>query len=238
MGRDARFYGYSPFIYAFQKTNVALTGNGTLDGQAKETWAKWADDDDADKDLNREMNQTRVPLENRLFGEGLKLRPPMIQFYECENILVEEVRIIDSPFLCVHAVFPQNITVREITFTAMNPNNDGLDIDSRENVYIHDIVLANDDDNVVIKSNRAAEGRDLCIPTRNVYVRDCVFNAYAEVAIGSEISSSIYNIFVEDSYAESKCKRGLNIKGNRDWGGGLTSDSVMSILGMPPMRCL
>jgi polygalacturonase len=34
---------YSPLIYAYKKTNVAVTGLGTFDGQAKDAWAKWGD---------------------------------------------------------------------------------------------------------------------------------------------------------------------------------------------------
>src|SRR5688572_1668199 len=34
--------GYSPLIYAFEQTNVAITGEGTLDGQAAESnWWAW-----------------------------------------------------------------------------------------------------------------------------------------------------------------------------------------------------
>ena len=33
---------YSPFIYAFEQENIAITGEGTLDGQAdKESWWPW-----------------------------------------------------------------------------------------------------------------------------------------------------------------------------------------------------
>jgi polygalacturonase len=214
-----RIYNYSPLVYAYQKENIAVTGKGILDGQAEDTWIKMSKNAGKDQSLNREMNHNRVPIEERVFGKGHNLRPPMVQFYECENILIEEITILDSPFWCLHPVFSKNITIRNIKFTAMNPNNDGIDLDSCEDVYVHDVVFANDDDNLVIKSGRDTEGRELSRPTRNVYVRDCIFNAYTGVAIGSELSGSIYNIFVENSHAESKCKRGFNIKANRDRGG-------------------
>lgn len=165
------------------------------------------------------MNDELVPLKDRVFGKGSRLRPSMIQFYECQNILVEDISIIDSPFWCLHPVFSKNITIRNIRFTAKNANNDGIDIDSCEDVYIHDIIFDNHDDCIAIKSGRGAEGRKLSIPTRNVYIRDCIFNAYTAIAIGSEMGSSIYNIFAENSHAERKCKRAFNIKGSRERGG-------------------
>jgi len=215
-----RIYNYSPFIYAYQKTNIALTGKGILDGQAKDTWAKWSSKErDKDKHKTRKMNDEGVPLKDRVFAKGSRLRPAMIQFYECQNILVEDISIVDSPFWCLHPVFSRNITVRNIRFTAMNPNNDGIDLDSCEDVYIHKIIFDNHDDCIAIKSGRGAEGRQLAIPTRNVYIRDCIFNAYTAIAIGSEMGGSIYNIFAENSHAESKCKRAFNIKGSRERGG-------------------
>src|SRR5262249_18485830 len=34
--------GYSPLVYAYEQTNIAVTGNGTLDGQAnRTTWWPW-----------------------------------------------------------------------------------------------------------------------------------------------------------------------------------------------------
>jgi len=215
-----RIYNYSPLVYAYQKKNVAITGKGILDGQAEKTWCGWTKAEmKKDVSKNRKMNEQGVALEKRVFGKGSRLRPAMIQFYECENLLVEDISILDSPFWCLHPVFSKNITVRNIRFTAGNINNDGIDVDSCEDVYIHDIIFDNHDDCIAIKSGRGPEGRALGRPARNVYIRDCIFNAYTAIAIGSEIGGSIYNIFAENSHAESQCKRGLNIKGSRQRGG-------------------
>lgn len=215
-----RTYNYSPLVYAYQKTNIALTGKGELDGQAKDTWYSWSKRKrSTDQSRKRKMNKELVPLKDRVFVKGRRRRPAMIQFYECQNILVEGIGILDSPAWCLHPVFSKNITIRNIRFNAKNANNDGIDVDSCEDVYIHDVIFDNNDDCIVLKSGRGPEGRLLSIPTRNVYIRDCIFNAYTAIAIGSEMGGSIYNIFAENSHAESKCKRGLYIKGNRQRGG-------------------
>ena len=214
-----RLYNYSPLVYARGRRNVALTGMGTLDGQAKETWCRWTAKDDADVAASRRMNLEGVPVAERVFGEGHYLRPSMVQFYECENVLVEGVRILDAPFWCVHPVFSKNVTVRNIRFTSHNPNNDGIDIDSCESVHIHDVIFDNGDDCIAIKSGRGPEGRALRKPTRNVYIHDCIFNAYTAIAIGSEMGGSVYNIFAENCEARSEIKRAFRIKGNRTRGG-------------------
>ncbi len=39
----SKLYNWSPLIYAYQQENIALTGKGTLDGQAdKNNWWNWA----------------------------------------------------------------------------------------------------------------------------------------------------------------------------------------------------
>ncbi|MBL7154280.1 MAG: glycoside hydrolase family 28 protein [Phycisphaerae bacterium] len=214
-----RIYNYSPFVYAYRKKNVALTGTGELDGQAGETWSKWSKRAGKDKDATRRMNREDVPVIDRMFGEGHFLRPSMVQFFGCENVLVEGVKILDSPFWCVHPVFCKNVTVRNIAFAAKNPNNDGIDVDSCEDVHIHDVVFDNDDDCIALKSGRGPEGRKLARPTKNVYIHDCIFNAYTTIAIGSEMGGGVFNIFAENCEAKSQIKRAFYIKGNRSRGG-------------------
>ncbi len=214
-----RMYGYSPLIYAINKSNLALTGTGELNGNAKDTWALWDYKIGKEQETLRELGNDLTSLEKRRFGKGYHFRPPMVQFYECRNILIENVNLKNSPFWCVHMVFSKNIMIRNMKFASLNPNNDGIDIDSCEDVYIHDVIFNNKDDNIAIKSGRGAEGRALARPSRNIVVQDCVFNTYTAVAVGSETGGGIQNVFVENCRAESKLKRGLYIKSGSSKGG-------------------
>ena len=212
-------YNYSPMIYAYRKKNVAITGKGELDGQAHDTWCTWAGQSgDTGKEIRR-MNQEGVPIVDRMFGEGHKLRPSMVQFFGCENVLVEGIKIVDAPAWCLHPVFSKNLTVRNISFNSKNANNDGIDVDSCEDVHIHDVVFDNGDDCIALKSGRGTEGRKLARPTKSVYIHDCTFNSYTAIAIGSEMSGGVFNIFAENCQAKSQVKRALYIKGNRSRGG-------------------
>lgn len=214
-----RIYNYSPFVYAFKKTNVALTGPGVLDGQARDTWANWNRKAGDDKEATRTMNNKAVPLDERRFGDGHYLRPSMVQFYECRNILIEDVALEDAPFWCIHPVFCENVTIRRMRFTSLNPNNDGIDVDSCINVHIHDVIFDNHDDNIAIKSGRDREGRELARPSRNIVIHDCIFNSYTGIAFGSEMSGGVYNVFAENCEARSQVKRAVYLKSNQDRGG-------------------
>ncbi len=214
-----RAYNYSPFIYAYGATNVAITGKGEVDGNASETWNSWKHLQDPDKKIIRAMNNNEVPLAERLFGEGHYLRPHLIQFYECEKILVEDVKISDSPFWCLHFVFSKDITVRGLSFEAFNYNNDGIDPESSENVLIENVVFNNGDDNIAIKAGRDLEARTLNRPSKNIVVRNCLFNGYNAIAIGSEMSGGVNNVFVEDCSYNGRVIYGIYLKGNRDRGG-------------------
>ena len=212
-------YNYSPLIYAYQVKNVAITGEGTIDGNGKEGFSKWYDLQKPDQQLSRKMNHGDVPVKERVFGEGHFLRPHLIQFYECQNILIEGVTIVNSPFWSVHFLKSENITARKVKFNAFNKNNDGFDPEYSKNILIEDIDFNNADDNVAIKAGRDHEGRKTAITSENIIIRNCRFKGLHGVVIGSEMSAGVQNVFVENCTYSGYCKRGIYLKSNPDRGG-------------------
>ena len=93
-------YNYSPFIYSYNAQNIALTGSGTINGQASNTnWWAWKTSAQATLDdtlLNQE-GQAGTPVSQRIFGAGHQLRPVFVQFYNSQNILIDSINIINSP---------------------------------------------------------------------------------------------------------------------------------------------
>ena len=130
-------YNYSPMIYAKGKTNIALTGMGVIDGQGDGIWNNWKALEGKDKQQSRRMNHRQTPFNERVFGVGTFLRPQLIQFFDCSNILVEGVRIENSPFWCLHMLRSSNITIRGISFDAQNKNNDGIDLEYANNCLLY-----------------------------------------------------------------------------------------------------
>ena len=74
-----------------------------------------------------EFMDRNAPVEERIFGDGHWLRPQFIQPYKCKNVLIEGVRIIDSPMWEVHPVLCENLIVRGVHIETHGPNNDGCD---------------------------------------------------------------------------------------------------------------
>jgi len=217
-----RCYNYSPFIYANNATDVAITGEGEIDGEGSDPWNHWKELQDEDQQLIRRMNNEGIPLAERLFGEGHFLRPHLVQFYDCRNILVEGVKITDAPFWCLHFVYSSHITVRGISYDAHNLNNDGIDPESSEYILIEDVTFNNRDDNIAIKAGRDREARELGIPSRNIVVRNCRFKGHNAIAVGSEMSGGVHDVYVEDCSFAGPVMYGFYLKGNRDRGGQVT----------------
>jgi polygalacturonase len=214
-----QLFNYSPFIYANGVENIAITGAGTIDGNSEGLFEGWFKLQKPDQNRLRTMGDQATPLEERIFGEGHYLRPSFIQFINCERVKLEGVKIIESPFWIIHPVFSKHITIRNVHIESMVLQNDGVDIDSSSFVLIEDCTFRTGDDAVAIKSGRDREGRELAQPSENIVIRN---NTCLEVhngfAIGSEMSGSVRNVFIENN----KIEQGRNLiyfKSNLDRGG-------------------
>ncbi|MDR2906766.1 MAG: glycoside hydrolase family 28 protein [Bacteroidales bacterium] len=222
-------YNYSPLIYAYQKENISIIGQGTINGNAAETFATWRTLQNESQALSRDMNHTNVPVEERVFGEGHYLRPQFVQFFECKNLLMEGITVTNSPFWCVHVLKSTNATFRSMKFTARNINNDGIDPEYSSDILIEDIDFDNGDDNVAIKAGRDHEGRAQNTPSENIIIRNCRLKGLHGVVIGSEMSGGVQNVFVENCVASGYLKRGIYLKSNPDRGGYMRNIYVDSL---------
>ena len=214
---------YSPFLYAFEAENIAITGSGTLDGQADaDHWWNWRGAAQAaSRKRLMELGATGVPVAERIFGDGSWMRPNFIQPYRSRNVLIEGVTIVNSPMWEIHPVLCQNVTVRRVSISSHGPNNDGCDPESCRDVLIDGCTFDTGDDCIALKSGRNQDGRRLGIPVENVIVRDCTMkDGHGGVVIGSEISGGARNIFAERCRMDSpRLDRALRIKTNSVRGG-------------------
>ena len=222
-------YNYSPLIYAYGRTNIAVTGPGTLDGQADDTsWLAWKGRKGADSGTQKaararldKMNNDGVPVDQRRFGEGDFLRPDFIQFQLCRNILIEGIKIRRSPMWEIHPLLSTNITVRSVDISSHGANNDGCDPESCSDVLMEKCIFDTGDDCIAIKSGRNADGRRVGVPSQNIIIRHCTMrDGHGGTTIGSEISGGCRNVFVEDcdmSSPDLTCA--LRLKSNAMRGG-------------------
>ncbi len=221
-------YNYSPLIYAHHAENIAITGAGTLDGRGDEHhWWPWKygtngqPSQDRDRQLLFEMAEKRVPVEERVFGEGHYLRSSFIQPYNCQNILIEGVTVKDSPMWQVHPVLSENVIVRGVNIIGHGPNTDGVNPESCRHVLIEDCYFDNGDDCIAIKSGRNEDGRRIGAPSENIVIRrNTMRDGHGGVTIGSEISGGVKYVYAEDNVMDSpNLDRALRIKTNSVRGG-------------------
>jgi polygalacturonase len=229
----SEMYNYSPLIYAYKQENIAVTGRGTLDGQASlSNWWGWAKG--AKKKEDNMQNQPNsvprllelmgkgVPTKQRIFGEGCYLRPSFVQPYLCKNILIEDVTIKRPPMWMLHPVLSENITIRGVKlFSPEAPNGDGCDPEACKDILIEGCEFNTGDDCIAIKSGRNRQGYEMGIPTENVIIRNCkMLDGHGGVVMGSETSGGVRNVYAYNCEMSSpNLKRALRLKSNKYRGG-------------------
>ena len=224
---------FSPLIYAYEQENIAVTGEGVLDGQgAGNTWWSWKGTKDSgwkqgepnQIDARRklfEMGERGVPVAERVFGDGFSLRPNFFESYKCKNILIEGVTFKNSPMWFINPVLCNNISLVGVRTEGLGPNNDGCDPESCSDVLIKNCFFNNGDDCIAIKSGRNNDGRRVNVPCENIIIQGCKMkNGHGGVSIGSEISGGVRNVFIENDTMDSPLlDRVLRIKTNSIRGG-------------------
>jgi len=220
---------YSPFIYAFEQENIAVTGTGTLDGQASDgNWWAWARKDADKKSLAGPdaaalvaFGDAAMPVAQRGYGAGHFLRPNFFQPYRCRNVLIEGVHIRRSPMWELNPVLCTNVTVRNIDILSHGPNNDGCDPEASRDVLIEGCTFDTGDDCIAIKSGRNDDGRRVGVAAENLIIRKCTMkDGHGGVVLGSEIAGGCRNVFVEDCVMDSpNLERALRFKSNARRGG-------------------
>ena len=236
---------YSPLVYAYQKKNVAITGEGTLNGQAtNENWWPWCNSEQygwkkgtpsqADP-LNRlrlvEMAENNIPVSERIFGEGHYLRPNFVEFFECKSILIQDITIINAPFWVIHPIKSENLIVDGVNINSHGPNNDGCDPEYSKNVIIKNCTFNTGDDCIAIKSGRDADGRRVAMKSENIIVQNCtMYDGHGGVTIGSEISGGVSNVYVENCKMNSpNLDIAIRLKTNSKRGGLIENFYVRNI---------
>jgi len=234
---------YSPLIYAYKKTNVAVTGKGTINGQANnDNWWSWCGKDTygwkagmpkQQKDIENlmAMAEKGIAVSDRIFGENHYLRPNFVEFFECTNVLIKDIKVINAPFWVLHPMKSTNVIVDGVSINSHGPNNDGCDPEYSKNVNIKNCTFNTGDDCIAIKAGRDADGRRVGIKTENIIVQNCkMYDGHGGVTIGSEMSAGVSNVYVENCVMSSpNLDVAIRLKTNSKRGGLIENFYVRNI---------
>ncbi len=188
-----------PLISATNASNIAIEGEGTIDGNGESWW-----------------QEARSIKDHGVLGNHP--RPKLIIFDHCKNVRVEGVTIQNSPMWQLVPYYTDGIVIRNVRILAPqhSPNTDAIDPFSSSNVVIDHVYSDVGDDNVAIKSGPInSPGPD--DPSRNITITDCTFMHGHGLSIGSELAGGAQNIVAERIRFEGT-DQGIRVKSNRDRG--------------------
>jgi len=223
---------YSPFIYAYGQRNIAVTGSGTLNGQADANhWWNWKNLENDDFTTLETMADDDVPVSQRVFGAGHFLPPQMVQPFLCDTVLLEGVTVINSPFWHLNPNLCRNVTVDGLTISSSGPNTDGCDPESCAGVVVRNVTFDTGDDCMAIKAGRDADGRRVNVPCQDVVIEKCNFaNGHGGITIGSEMTGGVKNVYARDLTMNSaNLQAGHRVKTNTLRGGYVLNTNVYRV---------
>ncbi len=129
-----------------------------------------------------------------------------------EYIYFKDITLRQSPFWNLHLILCRYVSINNIEVHSKFDrfgnlygivNADGIDPDSTSDVYIFHSLIASGDDCIAVKSGRDAEGRALGVPSERIHIKNCLFKSGFGVAIGSEMSGGVRDVFVQDCRFEN-----------------------------------
>ena len=226
-------YNYSPNVYAYQATDIAITGDGTLDGQAStDNWWGWKNLETPGFTVLQAYADDDVPVDQRIMGQGSYLPPTMIEPYSCERVLLQGVTFLNSPFWHLHPTLSTDVIVEGVTVgPTSGPNTDGCDPESCTRVLIDHCSISAGDDCIAIKSGRNADGRRVNVPCTDLVIQNTAFaNGHGGVTIGSEMTGGVAHVYARDLVLSStELQAGHRLKTNSVRGGFIRDSNVYRV---------
>jgi polygalacturonase len=156
----------------------------------------------AETHLLRALSEARVPAEKRVFGIGHFLRPHMVQFISCTNVLFAGYQTTNTPFWQHNPVDCSHVHVRGIFANSMGPNNDGFDPESCREVLIEGCQFNTGDDCIAIDSGKGTDTQ--FGPAENIVVQHCrMQSGHGALTLGSIMSGGIRNVYAQNLVFEN-----------------------------------
>jgi polygalacturonase len=197
-----------PLITGSKLEDVAILGEGVIDGAGAGWWAK------SDKVAERAVAAAALAgtkLEKPLYIP----RPYLVVLRDCARVHLQGVTLRNSPLFHFVPHHCHDVVVEDVTIfsPAVAPNTDGIDPANSRDVLIRRCTIDTGDDDVALKGGGLANE-----PTENVTVTECKILHGHGVSIGSETEAGVRNFLVEKCSFENT-GTALRIKSGRTRGG-------------------
>lgn len=208
---EFRAPGLQSLVSATNASNVAITGEGTIDGNGESWW-----------EMARAIKDAGV-LGNE------HPRPRLVVFDHCKHVQIEGVTIQNSPMWQVVFYYSDDVLLRNVRVLSPqhSPNTDAVDPFSSTHVVIDHLYADVGDDNIAIKSG-AIDSAGPDAPSEDITITDCIFLHGHGLSIGSEIAGGARNIHAESIRFEGT-DNGIRVKANRDRGNDVSNLSFRDI---------
>jgi len=210
-------------INVYEQSNVTISGQGVIDGDGKMWWDKYW-----------QMRKDYDPKGLRWAADYDAQRPRLIQIYKSDNVELRGLTLRRSGFWTVHICYSRNVTVDGITIRnnigGRGPSTDGIGVDSSSDVLVQNADIECNDDAVVMKAGRDADGLRVKRPTENVVIRDItVRDGAAGITFGSETSGGIRHVEAYRIHVLAPSPIGILFKSAATRGGTVEDISIHDI---------
>ncbi len=162
--------------------NITISGEGVIDANGRQLF-------------EAELSDPRIKR-----GRAVCIR-------NTDRLTIQGVEIRQSPAWCLHLIYCADVLLDNIKVHSNYDENgnkygmfncDGIDIDSCRKVRVVDSMIASQDDCIAVKSGRDVQGRRAGIPSEDILIENCAFKSGFGVAIGSEMSGGVRNVYVRN----------------------------------------
>jgi len=229
-----------PCFFIDHAEDVVVEGPGKLEGNGQvwweyiRNWKKGLRPNCPSTKLEKKFAALNPDYVRQPGGGGGRptqfLRPPLLQILESENIIIDGLTLLNSPFWTFHTVCSRNLEIRNVLINnpSDSPNTDGIDIESCVGVKVIGCDLNVGDDGIAVK---CGSGREMMNRQRSEYIEvsGCtVRSSHGGFVIGSETASGVAHVDVKDCFFLGT-DRGIRIKTRRDRGGVIEDIHVNNI---------
>jgi len=156
-------------IVAVDAENVGIEGKGTVDGQSPKLKAT---------------------------QKSYTMRPFLVRWVRCSNVTVRDVHLTNPGAWTLNFFQTKGAVIEGVTIRSRDlgmPNNDGINLDSSENIRVSNCDVISGDDALVIKSTSAAR------PSRDITATNCKLSTRTNgIKLGTESIGGFENISVSD----------------------------------------